>query len=99
MLWERWSILLLGAGVQRQRVKVALPQVSYASEFLLVLRFAPLERPQNLRGQTDRVLVLIPGMISREHYCRLLSYLRFGSVNSQCQGERIVSRASSAGSG
>lgn len=108
-IWDQWSVLLLGASGQRRRVKVALPEVCYASEYLLVLRFGPAEKAHNLRSQKARLLVIVPGMVSKEHYCKLMSYLRFGVINveiqgdsqgdSDSQGDRIVSRASSAVSG
>ena len=80
LIWEQYAHLLIGGDGLGRRVKVALPEVSYASEFLLILAFHQLDHSPRSSWRRRHVLVLVPGMISEAQYSRLMGYLRFGTT-------------------
>lgn len=98
LIWDQWAELVVGRE-ESASLRVALPRVCYASEYLLVLRFEAIEPDAKVRRGSARVLSIVPGMLSQTHYGSLLQYLRFGIKRTQSHGVSMVSRASSACSG
>ena len=99
LIWDKWAELSMGRDEQGRLVRVALPRVSYASEYLMILHFAAIDAPATARLSGAQVLLLVPGMVNDAQYSSLLGYLRFGIITAPRHGVSMVSRGSSSCSG
>lgn len=98
LIWDQWAELVMGQE-EGTALRVALPRVCYASEYLLVLRFEAVASGADAGRGSARVLLIVPGMLTQNHHVSLLRYLRFGITTAQSHGVNMVSRASTACSG